>query len=390
MVEACDIVPTDQCCGVIPCVLCLVWTTDYDVAYGKATFGDSSWSGTVGGISFVAYWERGYESDECEFVVTLDGEEVYRSTCYEGASCRDPAGEAEATIDYEDGIISWSVYEPRELQLTDNPDTGCRDFFCGSCRCSCDCLCVTITEAGGDTITGEICDVAYDCDPPTWEGTLGYFALSLKLGRDDYGECIITPTVNGEELEPVAADGCGDMSATFETYEGDVISVRCKQCSCDDTYPCCDGASLPATIHLTLISMNTECGCLDGVVVPLNATSVVGSRVTYVGVLRNPCVINGDTSKAYYYKFTVNCGAPESFESVVIETIEGIPVGDPEPELEDSRWVVQTTYLKTSGQCDPFYFYYALDGPGESQNDIWLNCENTSMETPWIELEITR
>ena len=248
--EACETAPTDQCCGVIPCKLCLEWEVYGDaIAYGSADFGTSSWTGTVGGGSFVAYWERN-TYDECEFVVTFDGEEVYRATCYEGASCRNPAGEVSASIGYDEGTLRWSVYEPRELALIDDPDTGCRDFFCGTCRCTCDCLCVTITEPDGNIIQGELCTSSYPCDAPVWEGTLGYYDLSIALGRDEYtGECIISLTANGEEPEPVFVTGCADMSASVTLYDGTIISVRCKQCSCGETdnTECCDGRPCPGS-----------------------------------------------------------------------------------------------------------------------------------------------
>ena len=390
-VEACDTAPADQCCGALPCTLCLELEVYGEATtYGTATFGGSSWTGTVGGLAFVSYWERDAYG-ECEYIVTLDGEEVYRATCYEGASCRDPGGSVGVTIGYDEGTLTWLKHEPRPLAVTTDPDTGCNDFFCGSCRCSCDCLCVTIMDGYDATITrGEICDVSYACDSPVWAGTVGDYALSIALGRDSYGNCIISLTANDEEADPVVVTGCADMSASVTLYDGTVIAVACKDCSsCDTIYTCCDGASLPATIHLTLLSQNTECGCLDGVIVPLNATGVVDSRVTYTGILQGPCVINGDPSQAHWYKFTATCGAPESFLSVVVETLD-ILTADPDPALGDSRWVVSTSYLKTSGQCDPFYFYYALSGPGNSQNDIWLGCANTSMDLPWVELEITR
>jgi hypothetical protein len=259
-VETCDTAPADQCCGALPCKLCLEWETYEDgISYGSATFAGSSWTGTVGGVAFVSYWERNYESGECEYIVTLDGEEVYRATCYEGASCRNPAGDVAVSTAYLEGTLRWSKHEPRELALIDNPDTGCRDFFCGDCRCTCECLCVTITEYGGDVITGEICDTAYDCDPPVWAGSVGYYELSIALGRDDYGNCIITVTSDSEEQEPVAVTGCADMSASVTLPNGDLIEVVCKQCACEerpvDGCPCCPGWPLERSANIYFASI---------------------------------------------------------------------------------------------------------------------------------------
>ena len=262
MVEVCDNVPADGLCGVIPCSLCLEWETYTGIEYGSADFATSSWTGTVGGIAFTSYWERN-ASGIGEYVVTFGGYEVYRATCYEGASCRNPSGEVAATVGTESGTLRWSVYEPRELELIDDPVTGCRDFFCDSCRCSCDCLCVTITEASA-TITGEICDVAYQCDPPLWAGTIGYYELSLQLGRDASGTCIITPTVNGDELEPVAFPGCASGAATITLYDGTTIAVRCKKCACSTPTLCCGGRNLDGTLYLKLeypgTSAMVDCG----------------------------------------------------------------------------------------------------------------------------------
>jgi hypothetical protein len=204
-VETCDNAPADSCCGVIPCKLCLEWETyDDGTSYGSADFSGSSWTGTVGGHAFVSYWERN-SYDECEYIVTLDDEEVYRATCYEGASCRNPSGEVAVSTAYLQGTLRWSKFDPRELALIVDPDTGCRDFFCGDCRCSCRSLCVDVREVVYedfiDTYEGELTDTAYsECDPPVWAGTVGNFAISLALGRDAYGNCIVTPTVNGDEI----------------------------------------------------------------------------------------------------------------------------------------------------------------------------------------------
>lgn len=261
MIETCDAVPADQCCGVIPCTLCLEWETYADgISYGSAVFSDSSWTGTVGGASFTAYWERN-AYDVCEFVVLLDGDEVYRADCDNGASCRNPAGEAEAIVNYESGTVRWSVYEPLELQLIDDPETGCRDFFCDDCRCTCDNLCVSVREViysdFVDTYSGEISNVSYPCDPPVWEGTVGNFTLSLALGRDEYGQCIITPIVNGYEQESVLAPGCASMTATIELPDGSSITVRCKTCDCtEEIGDCICGRPLGPTLTLLWSSGN--------------------------------------------------------------------------------------------------------------------------------------
>jgi hypothetical protein len=102
-------------------------------------------------------------------------------------------------------------------------------------------LCVNITQVGIIVGKGQICDVSYPCDAPVWEGTVGYYELSVALGRDEStGECTITLTVDGEEQDPVLVTGCADMSATITLYDGTIISVACKQCSCDEpvVYPC--------------------------------------------------------------------------------------------------------------------------------------------------------
>jgi hypothetical protein len=292
-VEACDSIPSEQCCGTMPCKLCLEWEGyGEDVQYGSAEFATSSWTGLVGDLSFVSYWERNYSTDECEYVVTLDGEEVYRATCYEGASCRNPQGDIQVSTPYLEGTLRWGVYEPRELALITDPDTGCRDFFCGTCRCSCECLCVTITEYGGNVITGEICDTAYDCDPPVWAGTIGYYEVSVALGRDQYGNCTIALTLDGEEQDPVEASGCANMSASVTLGDGTTISVRCKQCSCEEAVddstccvgrcypgvgadpPTCTGAASdnpqPASLTVEMTTDDATYGCFSGsVVIPL-------------------------------------------------------------------------------------------------------------------------
>lgn len=245
-----------DCCAVTACTYCLeLEIYGEDIQYGVADQSDSHWTGTVGGYSFDMFWDRDYETEECVLIVEFDGEEVYRKSCYEGQSCRDSSDEVTVMVGYDEATLRWIKHEPLPLPHISDPDTGCKTWFCGECECSCECLCVTITEPGGTVLTGEICSGAYECDGPVWEGTIGYYELSLELGRGMYGECVLTGTVNGDEQEPVEVTGCKDMSATITLYDGTRISVVCKVCACEepDGCPCCPGWPLTASgiIHWT-------------------------------------------------------------------------------------------------------------------------------------------
>jgi len=322
MIETCDAVPADQCCGVIPCTLCLEWETYADgISYGSAVFSDSSWTGTVGGASFTAYWERN-AYDVCEFVVLLDGDEVYRADCDNGASCRNPTGEAEAIVNYESGTVRWSVYEPLELQLIDDPETGCRDFFCDDCRCTCDELCVDVSEVVytdfRDTYSGTLSNTAYPCDPPVWEGTVGNFELSLALGRDEYGQCIITPMVNGYEQSSVSAPGCSSMTATITLDDGSTITVRCKTCDCAETVENCicdrplgqeltllfASANAPATIHSVTLTYGSISES-DITCTPFSPDPFPGYSGSFSGTLALP--MGGSRSETMEFRLVCQC-----------------------------------------------------------------------------------
>jgi hypothetical protein len=116
-------------------------------------------------------------------------------------------------------------------------------------------LCVTLTKYGGEVETAELCSGSYECDPPVWSGAVGDYDVSIALGRDTYGDCIITLTADGNEQPPVAAPGCNAMTATVTMPNGDVFLIRCKQCACDDgVYACCGGVPLPRTLYADIIS----------------------------------------------------------------------------------------------------------------------------------------
>lgn len=260
----CDPTETDSCCAVIPCTYCVEWDPETgDTVYATANFSTSSWTATIAGVAWVGYWERNYYTDECEFVVTLDGVEIYRQSCYEGQSCRDSSDSAPATIASVAGVITWTKYEPRPLEYIQDEDTNCTVHFCDECECSTECLCVTITEPDTTVTEGEICDTAYDCDPPLWEGTVGAFALSVSLGRDEYGRCIISATVDGSEQEPVLFPGCADAAATITLGDGTTIALTAKKCSCnvgdnDVCLPCPPGTVYPWAVTVTFVELGVS------------------------------------------------------------------------------------------------------------------------------------
>lgn len=207
---------------------------------------DDGWYGTIAGATFFAYWERN-DDGVCEFIVLIDGYEIYRKSCYEGQSCRDSSDSVYATIGDESGTLTWTKREGRPLHHITDPDTGCITWFCGECECTCECLCVSILDSNWfEVIAGEICDTSYECDPPVWQGVIeepGFvepFDISVTLERGSYGECLLSMVVNGEDLGSVEVIDCSDLSHTFEMYDGTTISIACKVCSCDEVqrYPC--------------------------------------------------------------------------------------------------------------------------------------------------------
>ena len=285
--DTCDPIPTDGCCAVVACDYCLQFNGTYGTEYATASFDVDGWYGTINGWAFVAYWERNYESGECEFVVSVNGQEVYRNDCYGGQSCRDSSDSVDITIGNESGLLMWTKKDQRPLEYIIDPDTNCRTWFCGSCECTCEGLCVTVIHPYGDYDRGQICDVAYPCDAPTWEGTVGDLDLSITLGRDEYGDCILYGTADYEELD-IVATGCL-IAAEWTLADGTRIIVTCMDCSCESTQEnCCDPRCEPlqvVTVGEELIEVPGSC---DNplpltLTVDLTATPSYGSATCFNG-----------------------------------------------------------------------------------------------------------
>jgi hypothetical protein len=256
-VEPCDVDPTDQCCAVIPCTLCLIWEPEYgDDKGAKARFNTNAWRGTIAGAEFVAYWQRNYETNECEFIVTLDGAIISTSTCNYGVGCRDPGGSTETTIHGHDGTLTWEVYEKRPLPY--NKD-NCTDFFCGTCECTCRKLCVTvravINEYSVQRLEGSgiASDTSgYDCAGPTWNGTviatIGPLSESVEvefyLYRDEYtGNCWMGGAARGEYLTPQEVFDCASLQMTFTLSDDTTVHIACYECECNTSV--CEFCCLP-------------------------------------------------------------------------------------------------------------------------------------------------
>lgn len=271
----------DGCCAVVPCSYCLELVDDYgEIFYGTATFDGTAWITTINGYDFSAYWEHGYESDVCEFVVFFNNEEVSRSSCYDGASCRDSSGTADVDADGVNYTLTWTKLEHQPLKYVVD-DSGCKTWFCGTCECTCAVLCATLITPEGDYCTGFLTLSIYDetCPPDqiNWSGTVvcDYISheMSISLTRDDYtGGCLLGGSAGGEALDFTEISDCTGLFATWELYDGTTIIVQCLECGeCGGTdsdelcVACPEGTLYPyhvdiifPTLGLTVPSINSE------------------------------------------------------------------------------------------------------------------------------------
>lgn len=294
LVDACDNGPTDGCCGVVQCEWCLSLEF-YDgspTEYGVALWDGSQWIGTVGGHVFVAYWRRDY-GDQCQLYVEFDDEVVEElMKCYI-VDCRDPGGSTEVTVDGYPAILRWYIRKP--LSLKHITVDGCVDNFCGNCECTCQALCVTVTTPIPDcqTCIGTLPGDKDSYGTPFWraiiECTDGERDIGVRMTRSEYdGSCEITLNVDGEETEPVGIAGCNDISGQWVLYDGTIITIRCRGCSCEEIPGCDVGCCWPVIYndlypcgyHVPLVGEISAPGCisLDGQTVTFNATGAVSDK----------------------------------------------------------------------------------------------------------------
>ena len=347
---------TDGCCGVIACVYCIEFDAYSGLQYGTATFTDIGWEGTIAGSAFFGYWERNYETDECEFIVTLDGEEVYRKSCYEGQSCRDSSDSATVTIDYEEGTLTWTKYLSRPLPVVTDPVTGCRVHFCGTCHCTTECLCIAINTAvvegyGSTQYAGEICDTAYsNCEGPQWVGSVGGYDIDLQLDADEYdGSCILHGTIAGEAVSISVSAGCSSIDETFTLYAGDTIRVTSKVCFCPTDEPgiCMCNRGFGTSPTITFVSNNAP-GTVHTVVMSYSS-AITDPGITCAPI--SPC-------QGYTGRF---------------DGILATPMGGTRTEGIEFR-------LVCSIECSGYCLYYKFDSAVAVGNDAWCRRDMFSQD----------
>lgn len=249
-----------ECCDKVPCALCVTYE-----AYGEdpvtvfTEYGSGRWSGSVGGNNFLMYWHLN-DYGECEFVVEYGGEIVLAQTVSEGASCDATSG----SVAIGDDVLSWSIRPLTPLKRQDESTP-----FCGSCDCISECFCVTLVDPpqrlgtsdtfiNGDTHYGELCNSAYECEPPSWSGLLGETMVSLSLVADRVsGACIFVVDVGDERFEQ-AITTCDDISVSFEKYDGTLVEIVSKKCECavDTVGNCICGRPMGETLRLLWSSGN--------------------------------------------------------------------------------------------------------------------------------------
>lgn len=304
---------TEGCCAVIPCEYCLSFAvTGEDTLYGTASESAGHWTGTIAGAAFDAFWER-YPT--CNFVVQLDGAEVYRNDCGGSVTCRDSSASAEVQIYPDTGLLTWTKREFRPLEHATDEVTNCKTFFCGECECTCDALCVTVIpvpqvefepyECEGMLpvcgmcpaspmdmlVHGELPDTQVDrCFGPDWQGTVSGMVFWIRLRRGPSGECVLSGTVDGEAMPEVTVTDCKSISASWTMEDGTQVTIACKTCNCEtdpppDVSDCCD--SVPCMYCVTYTNY------ADGVV---DSLTVIYSDGEWYGL------IHGVTFRMYWVR----------------------------------------------------------------------------------------
>jgi hypothetical protein len=263
------------CCPAVACAICVKLVdggTEEVVAATEMDFDGDGYSGQVRNTTFESYWEADPYTGECSFHVWINRnayaeQHLVFSRCnddaYDGASCKNPAGEATVEDAGEELKLIWSGVNPltlaRRLRVepTDYQPGQCAEHFCGDCDCAPRKLCVTLSGAscydvqlvefsGAENDCGETGNpqwpVTFACDLFTWAGMVSIVRddqtkqcrLQLSGGTDDYDQT----------EQSVVITECRDLTGEFTisvleygAEEESSYSVTIKPADCDTCDP---------------------------------------------------------------------------------------------------------------------------------------------------------
>lgn len=361
----------DDCCKIVACSYCLELDMyGEDLKSGIAEFNSTKYTGEINGLSFELFVRRNEYTNICETVVLLDGQEIYIRSCEEGMSCRDLSDEVDIVIDYESGTLSWYKVEPLPLPHIEHPDTGCKTWFCGECECTSECLCVKIVEPDGNQISGEICNINYDCGAPNWEGAVGNYNLAVALERGEDGECLIVSSVDGEEQTPTVIINCNNISITIELYDGTVITLASKICVCEDLYNmlCCPEPMGPVVyVSGGLISGSVALTCQNCTADNQNdyiARIYTGEYITdwlYATGYGSLCTVthNWKVKIRLFFTWTCGSGMTLSISATIAENAPGYDIAILDSSVVETVTVECSPLLNMYDLCPANGFYYS-------------------------------
>jgi hypothetical protein len=393
IIDACN-TPT-RCCAVVACTYCLEWR-EYgeDPQYGTATTDDSgNLSGEIAGFLFEAIWQRNEYTNDCELGLWIDGETVgVLPLCGVLDGCNDVSSELTYQVrdSYgnatREGTLSWQKKTLKPLPYRKD-ENGCTQKFCGNCDCTCKALCVDVREVVYsdfiDTYRGVLPDTSGNCEAPVWAGTIGKFTISLALSRDEYDNCVVIATANGEQAT-VIVDACDSLSGTVELYDGSSFTFRCNDClNCEDEIgDCICGRPLGQTLTLLWSSGNGTHGdapreftlsygftSAEGIV--CDPYPVGGPFPAYTGSASGTFPIpQGGTRGDTLYVMMVCClGCPNC---VYYRYASAMAVGD-------LQWYI--TYMTLDCNCPAIFTTDNMQGPLDYQiNDVTITEEESNCQ----------
>lgn len=280
---------TKNCCALIPCCLCISLVYEYD---GLEYFAEACWDtdfneyrGTIelgGGLEFdfTFSWDRDEYTDECQHVVTFDGEEVLR---IDHCECENISGSVETRV----GLLTW---DRQVRHLRRHWDKGC-ETSCPKCRCVADTLCVTWNKQGDDCpqpCLESIITLEWDCvdrfGPVVFEpdccGDEDPVSVAIKLAEDEYENCVWQLIVDGAVKDEILNDDGGDCKnpeLSFDYIDEDgcevTVTTNGRECGCPPALRqicCCpDRDEVPEKLYVQLFD-RSECACVDEQVIELD------------------------------------------------------------------------------------------------------------------------